>query len=617
MLPGKRSRFVHGLLAVVVVVGLAGPALGQDLLTVRVESLDAALGDVTTIAAAAGQPMTKDQLLAPMLSQLGIDDLSFLDWKSPAAMVMPMQGMMLQQKGLLLALPVADAEKAIELLASKFASHAVEEDLHVLSTDAGPQLYVASHDGYLTAGGSKDLLRGFDLSAALSRPDAPPGNLVVDFNVEPIAPMAMMGMMQAKEMMKQQMTAAMQADANVPPGMPAMMGSMVDMYIDLAQALLNNMSRLQLVPEVDGSNVIAHIRVVPKAGTTLAGMVAAQNKAWPALARHVSGEGVLVAAGQMTMTPEAKEFAKTMVARYCDALGQLGAGMSAVTEGGEGEGGGEEHQDPMHAAMMKLMSSFPAGLEELYVNSLDCYTGAMAFSLDLDPEQGVSFTQVEGFDGSKEGCADMTATALGMVRDWIGEVPELASLVSIGPTGTGSDWAIDVDLGAHLAEAPEEAKAMLNQLILDDGKFSVRVGQAKGLAYGVFGKDAAARAADIAKGTAAGGGGIKADAFSPLPPGAGYYFRVDAGRLLGALQQIVPPEESGELAQIAQAFTGPAGQIPMAFRFDSGGINFEAAVSLKTVEAIAGLAQAEKHYEKGHEEHHEHSHGEEGGAGTD
>jgi len=77
----------------------AGSTGARPLAQVRISSLEAVLADTTTVAAAAGQPGRGEDLLLSLLGSFGIRDLSILDATRPLAAVLPVEGILLQQRG--------------------------------------------------------------------------------------------------------------------------------------------------------------------------------------------------------------------------------------------------------------------------------------------------------------------------------------------------------------------------------------------------------------------------------------------------------------------------------------------------------------------------------------
>ena len=90
------------------------PIQAQNVLTVRVESFEALLDDVDTIAVALGQPKgSAENWLAMAQGMLGMPQFDWIDRKNPVVLALPLEGMMLGQNGFVGALPVADIDRLI------------------------------------------------------------------------------------------------------------------------------------------------------------------------------------------------------------------------------------------------------------------------------------------------------------------------------------------------------------------------------------------------------------------------------------------------------------------------------------------------------------------------
>jgi hypothetical protein len=84
-----------------------------------------------------------------------------------------------------------------------------------------------------------------------------------------------------------------------------------------------------------------------------------------------------------------------------------------------------------------------------------------------------------------------------------------------------------------------------------------------------------------------------APSFAPLDDGPGLSMCLNLGRILTGIKGVIPEEEI-DLEGPADALNGEAGRIPMGIRFDSESVSFELAVSLKTIETIAAIAEEER-----------------------
>ncbi len=191
----KRRHRVAAILACAIGLAASGTVSATPLVTIRVTSIDAVLQDIETIAKSAHSSTTRRKLLDQMAAALGVEDVSFLDLSRPAAIALPQDGMMLGPKGFVLAVPVRDGARALDVLAKQFAERALEGSLTVLrgapvETEEGETprtVYASLHGRILVVGGSPDLVRKFDHASALSGEGLPPGSLAFSMEIEPVA----------------------------------------------------------------------------------------------------------------------------------------------------------------------------------------------------------------------------------------------------------------------------------------------------------------------------------------------------------------------------------------------------------------------------------------------
>ena len=89
-----RSPFPRLLLALLAIAFVPRFAAADDpLATLRIDSLDAAMGDVEIVAGALGMPIDREGLTGQGLSPFGLSGGQWLDRSKPIAVALPMQGM--------------------------------------------------------------------------------------------------------------------------------------------------------------------------------------------------------------------------------------------------------------------------------------------------------------------------------------------------------------------------------------------------------------------------------------------------------------------------------------------------------------------------------------------
>ena len=108
------SRRALCVVSILIALLATTPSTAQDLLVARVDSLNEVFDDVEAIAQAVGQDLTREMLLMMGSSMLGSDATTIIDLDRPVAAVMPIEGMMLMQNGVVVAVPVIDATAAID-----------------------------------------------------------------------------------------------------------------------------------------------------------------------------------------------------------------------------------------------------------------------------------------------------------------------------------------------------------------------------------------------------------------------------------------------------------------------------------------------------------------------
>ena len=149
--PHRPTTILAIALVSLVLLHFTGAAADEPLATLRLQSLDSALGDAETISAALDLPMDRSQLLGLAMSPIGLSDDGWLDRSRPIAVALPMQGMMLGAKGIVAAFPIREPDAAIAALEELFVAHEIEGGQHSFTREDGTTLVMELHEGYLLA----------------------------------------------------------------------------------------------------------------------------------------------------------------------------------------------------------------------------------------------------------------------------------------------------------------------------------------------------------------------------------------------------------------------------------------------------------------------------------
>lgn len=639
------------------------PAVSQaadnDIARLRVESLDALAADVERLAAAVGQPVSRDMLLGMGLQAMGIQSHDWIDGKRPIVVVFPLQGMSLGPAGIVGALPVSDAAPALNALEGMFKTHGIDGEVHTFSNETGGAPIVAvARDGYLLVGGNADLLQGFDLSGVLTRGALPPGNIALDIHLEPIAPLALGGLEQGRQMFMQNLeTAVEDAEAaepeeevapdeeapapagdepatadepepaeepqaeyaaggeTEPPFDPAAIAGIMDLYFDVLRDTINNVSHFQLSVEAAPGHAILHQRLIPRGGSTLAELVAAQEGGFPDLARLIDAERATYAwAGQIKITPRAREAVLGYAQSYFSALDGLFSEM-----GDEG------------VPFSNLFGALMTNMEPLVGSWLDCMRGDFAGAFHFNAGGGISAQQALGA-GDIEACA----TVLDLGADlWSGlddavdsdEAPISVSvtkdaLIYQGVNAQKQTFNMDLSSLGETKEAGEALRAT-EAMWGEDGMVSY-TGLADDVMLTTTGPDSEAEfktLVDRVKGKGT-GGGLTAASLAPFGTGPGMSGWMDIGELFKFVAEMVPEgEDEAELEMFKNMPEGAArfvfggsfdeSSLNMGFAVPMEFLNFVGEMVRKEQEAEAAEAEAgEEAHAEDHDHHHGHDHGE-------
>jgi hypothetical protein len=524
------------ILAAVVLCGLlafAPVAAEQNIVTVRLSSLDGLLAEVERLGKAAPLPVDRDALLKDL--PLGLPGGAWLDGKRPIVAVLPQMGLMAGDKGVVVAMPVQDLAMLIDALGAKYPEHVEEGEIHTFSGGGSPTVYVRPLGGYVAAGAMKNFVDAFDLDVALESADLPPGVIAGEILLEPIAPFVQMTLMQGREAMKQQ----------------AATDGMIDVYFDLLTDLMNNVSRLQIAARVEGENVLMHKRLLPRAGSTLAGMLANQSGGLPKIARYVDpADSAWVVAGQVKYTPAFREAVEGYMQRFGDAIESLGATID-------------------ESPQLSGFGGWFGTIAQSTTQMLDCYRGDFV-AVTRFGESGVGSVNLAGVEDA-EGCREALATVTGALS----EMPQLSEGgMSVEADASAFDHRGVVAIKQTIRFNPSgdaEQDEVLGTIYGDSG-ISTYTGVHDDIMLSVTGgeeaersfRDLVDRLADAKKSA-----GIPITFFAPLKVGAGFYGRFDLGDYLGSLAGIAAEGEGAAgldgTIVLGASFTKQALDIELAF----------------------------------------------------
>jgi len=583
----KTTPHSRGVRSVCMLVALtmAASVSAQNLAVLKASNLDAVFDGIEAVSEAAGEPVERQMMLDRAAGMLGTAPTEFLALDRPIAVVMPVEGMMLQQNGLVAAVPVTDPAAAIEALESVYETHAVEEGVHVFSNQQMPVLYMIQTGDTLRLGGNRGLVTGFDPLAG----GGPADDLELEIFLEPVAPMITAGLEAGRSRVEQSLRAE-SADNEEMPYDPEALGPMLDVYFDWVQSLVNNTSSLRLGFNVDDGYLRTSGSLVAKEGSSLAAFFAAQKGGLPRIVRVADPDAAMFAAGSLTLDDETRQIVKDLTARYLDAMTDL---FTAQPVAAAEQGGGDETAEP-DSAPSTLWSEYIDWMGRFSDRWVDCWNGDMAMSFEY-PADG-SFSFVEGFGlRDEEACQSLIADMSDELGPWLDDNRELAEVVSVedGPGIAGSrSTLVTLDMVKWADALGQSQDPHVDQAItrLYGEKMTIAMASAGGSALITGGGDAAA---SLDHAFVKLGGPGSAPSFAPLKTGPGVWGILNLGRFIAGMNRLVPDDEV-DFEVPARTLSGDAGRIPMGIRFDAGSATFHVAVSLKTIEAIAEIAEQER-----------------------
>ncbi len=576
------SRSIVRWVAVTVAaLALALPIQAQTVLTVRIESFEALVEDVDKIAVALGQPEgSAENWLQMAQDATGMPDFDWVDRRNPVVLALPLEGMMLGQKGFVGALPVADVDAAIAAMRSAVEGVTVDENglIHLPTGGENETLFLPTK-GYLVFGQNANLIGGFDPTDLLSGAHMPPGTIAAEFNVDSMR--AMIGM--ALQGLRQQVAAGIAAGAG--EGNEAVteeaVTAIADTVVGWIQSLVENTRSVQLALEVTDNHVIVHNHYLPASGSTLEGFLRAQDGGMPDVARLLDDDGAsFTLVGNVTWTAESMAAFEGFMEGYGALVQQSIAGNEELEALGIGS----------FSEMMPAMMG-------QYTSMMKCMRGDMAQVVDLS--DGLSFTQVAGLVDADE-CRDFNQQMIDMFTGLPEALVDLMSVQADALTHRGVtalSYGFDVRKFVDMPNDEDfnEVMSMFDELFGKDGfkAYMAQAGQHVVVAGGV-GSDAAVKQLIDRIMDKKAGDGIDASAFAPFDVGAGLYVMADLGRMFDGLGKVLPSElaGSGDLADVQELFIA-LGRMTggVDLRRDALGLKF--ALPTSGLSTIAEMARRE------------------------
>ncbi len=589
----RRVSALCGMFLVVcLALGAAAPAEAQQVAVVRVQSLDAALADIEAVAQAAGQPLNREAMVGMALGGLGITDASFLDFARPLVVTMPVEGMALQQKGLVGAVPVSDAAAAMSALSTRFGPHTEADGVHSFGGEDGAILHAVEKDGYLIVGGSADLVQTINPLDA----GAPEDTISVEVFLEPIAPMLQAGLQAGQQKMRTELEGEDGEDVGLDT---SAVSGMLDLYMDGVQALVANTSSLQMALNVDDGAVRYTLGMVPTEGSGIAQFVASQKGDLPELARLVDASSAgMFMAGQLNLSGELRAGLKDLVESYMGLMtGMFDMASEATaadaTSEAPAEGETADTTDPELEKMRELWAVYTDVMSATSDRWVECFRGDMAMTYGFDAAGKLSFTQASGLT-DPETCHGLMSEMAHQFEAALAAHEELADLLTVseGPRiGDVSTEITTVKIGDLMAAMPsadvadtEEVEAALTSIYGDE--MVIATAEMEDVMLMAGGGSAIAKLEQAVARVATQPG---LPSFAPIRTGPGYFGVVDIGRFMEGFAAIAP-EARDELGGMTEAFAPGVHRIPFGLRFEPSRVAFEMAVPLATVEAIATYA---------------------------
>ncbi len=569
----KSITLRHGTLLVVAILFTVVPPTStsaQDLAILRANSLNDVINGVEEISRAAGQGISREMIMGMAAGTLGKDPNEFLDLDRPMAIAMPLQGMMLQENGVVAAIPVTDAAAAIEALGTHFPNHTVEGELHSFTNEYGPSLYLIASNDYVRLGGDADLVANTNPLET----DGTGSDLSLEIFLEPIAPMIEANLDSAKGML--QSAGSAQEDVSYDP---ETMGEMLDMYLDGIRHILANTDRLRITLDVDDGYVRFTKALLPKPDSSLAAFLAAQKGGLPEIAKLADSDSAWYMAGRITFDEENKQGLKTFVDGYMDVMTSILKDTATLPADSDAEGEAQPQTSAFWDDYMALMEQF----SDRWV---DCLRGDMVASFDLPEAGSFQFTEAFGMNGG-DTCERLVSEMGDELSRVVAESETLSEVYAVkeGPRiGDSKSVVMTFDMMKMVDEmgttVDQQGQEMIKALYGES--MTGAISNVDDIVVAAGGPDATDLLRGLVTSLKAPG---TAPSFAPLEVGPGLMMGINLGEILKWAKNAAP-EDAEEIEAAAARLSGEAGRILMAVKFDSQMASFEMAVSLKTIETI-------------------------------
>ncbi|MDQ7087073.1 MAG: hypothetical protein Q9Q13_04085 [Acidobacteriota bacterium] len=229
--------------------------------------------------------------------------LDQVDFDRPLVFVMPIEGMLLQDQGVVAVVPVRNADLALAKLIEGVEGATTQGAITALPVTEEKTVYVQPAKGYLMAAFNRRIAEDARVEDLLDDGLSPPGNISATIQIAPIAPMVQMGLMQVQAMAEEPSRRETQGDDAA--GTQATIPSLAT-YGGLISDALANVATIKLSLELNGDDVLFHHWVVPKTGSSLEAFISAQRATWPKIARFADPSAPVVIVSSVTLTDAAR-----------------------------------------------------------------------------------------------------------------------------------------------------------------------------------------------------------------------------------------------------------------------------------------------------------------------
>lgn len=535
-------------LLVVAAAGASAAGAAPPMLRVRAASLDAVVRDISTMSIALGHPVEREAAITALAQLLNVPDLRFVDPTRPLALSMPMEGMVLGTQGMVAVLPVTDRAKAIAALTESVGGHTFDAGVHTFaSPDGERRLFAREAEGVLIAGPTRELLASVDPGQALSGNDLPAGSVVVAVEIEPIAPMLKSGIFFARRTMDEGPAGPQldpeDAEEPAPASLPKEMLPLLNVYFDLLQDGIDNVSRFQMGLSVEGGSIVVRNRLVAKRNSALGAFCAAQVlRGSVAATKLVPEEAPMYLAGRIQWTPEALAYLSDYSRRTMDAFRAVAGGA-----------------DP--AVVQQLDQWLELWDTTGPSRMMQCSRGDFAISTAYLPDGKNTMLEVFGLE-TRQACSDVLEAQVGRIRS-NGKLRESLAEETLEPQ------KLKTSVVKYPAGASPEVVVRMAQA---DDLFLLGMGEGSADAFrSVLARQPAAK--------------------DPVVPTSSSFVtgHVDVGTMLKNAAESEEPEGEA-LRALADRIQGGAGRIALGMRFLDSAADLEIGIPLGLLDALGKVA---------------------------